>query len=173
MLCTFDKHIYLLRKKERRFWSSRLPISTSSPLAYMGKILQYVKLRQNFFRNCQLHRKFGRTMLTQKILMIWGFKLLFDRHSYTRNMKLFLANTDSYFNIAVVFSLMPYCPNFPFHMAVFHLVPESTRGNQLSLKPITFYCNEQFERMICIHRSLEKDPIFIRHDKQGLPIIIQ
>lgn len=71
--------------------------------------------------------------------MIWGFKLLFDRPSYIINIKLFLANADNYFHTAVVFSLMTQCPNFPFHTAIFHpVVPESTKGNQLSLKPITF-----------------------------------
>lgn len=103
--------------------------------------------------------------------MIWGFKLLFDRPSHTRNKKLFLANAD---NVALFFSLMICCPNFPFHMAIFHpVVPERTKANQLSLKPITFYCKEQSECMICMCRSLEKDSIFYRHDKQGLPIIIQ
>lgn len=106
--------------------------------------------------------------------MIWGFKLLFNRLSYTRNMKLFLANADNYFNTAVTFPLMTHCPNFPFHMTIFHtVVPESRKGNQLSLRPITFYCNEQSECMICIHRRLEKDSIFFRHEKQGLPTIIQ
>lgn len=112
--------------------------------------------------------------VTQKILMIWGFKLLFDRPSYTRNMKLLLANADNYFNTIVVFSLMTHCPNFTFHMVIFHpVVPESTKENQLSLKPTTFYCKEQSECMICTYRALEKDPIFLKRDKQGLPIIIQ
>lgn len=106
--------------------------------------------------------------------MIWSFKLLFDRSSYTRNMKLLLANADDYFSTTAVFSLMTHCPNFPFHMAIFDpVVSESTKENQLSLKPITFYCKEQSECMICTYRDLEKDPIFLKHDKQGLPIIIQ
>lgn len=73
--------------------------------------------------------------------MIWSFKLLFHRLSYTRNMKLFLANVDNYFIAAVVFSLMTNCLNFAFHMAILHpVIPESRKENQLSLKPITVYC---------------------------------
>lgn len=73
--------------------------------------------------------------------MIWVFNLLFDIPRYTRNMKLFLANANNYFNTAVVFSLMTHYLNFPFHMVIFHpVIPESTKGKQLSLKPITFDC---------------------------------
>lgn len=139
----------------------------------MGKFYNMLHWDKTFFRNFS----FTGSLLglcDSKILMIWGFKLHFDRLSYTRNMKLFLANADNYFNTEVTFPLMTHCPNFPFHMAIFHtVVPESRKGKQLSLRPITFYCNEQSECMICIHRRLGKDSIFFRHDKQGLPTIIQ
>lgn len=95
--------------------------------------------------------------------MIWDFKLLFYRLSYTIDMELFLANVDNDFNVAVVFSLMT---NFPFHTVTLHLViPESTKRNQSSLKPITVYCQEQAASMICICRSSEKDRNFVRHDE--------
>jgi len=70
--------------------------------------------------------------------MILGFKLLFYRLLYK---KYGIITVDNYFSVAVVFSLMIDCPNFPFHTASLHpVIPESTKGNQSSLKTITVYC---------------------------------
>lgn len=72
--------------------------------------------------------------------MNWGFKLLFYRLSYIRNMELFLAKVDNEFNVALVFPSMTNCPNFPFHTAILHCYSWKYQRNQSSLKLITVYC---------------------------------